>query len=91
MQVLTSTQTEGDPFTVKGGRYQITVGDWAADVTLQIKLRNSDPEAWIGTGETWTGDAPRVMWLAALEEYRLVTATAGAEAYLAAIGRFEYI
>ena len=91
MQILKNTQTEGDSFKVDGGRYQITVGNWMADVTLQIKLRNSDPEIWIGTGETWTGDAPRWMWLAALEEYRVVTTVAGAEAYLAAIGKFEFI
>ena len=91
MQVLTDAQTEGDSFKVKGGFYQITVGDSVSDVTLEIKLRNSDPEEWIGTGETWTGDGPRAMFLAALEEYRMTTATAGAKAFLAAIGRFDFV
>ena len=89
MVVLTATQTTGDTFKVKGGRYQIVVEDYAGDVTLEIQAPASDPVAFMSTAQVWTADGVRAFWMSAAAVYRVSAASAGATATLQPIAVFE--
>ena len=80
--VLTATQTEGDEFTVGGGRYQLVVKDWSSEVKLQIKAPESNPTEWIDTDQVFSANGVKAFWMSYEGLYRMVTGAAGASAYL---------
>ena len=80
--IFSATQTEGDPFKVGGGRYQLIVKDWAAEVKLQIEEPETDPIEWIDTNQSWSDNGVKVFWLSHEATYRVISGSAGATAYL---------
>lgn len=83
--ILLPTQTDGDPFKVGGGRYQIIVKNWVDEVKLEVEEPETDPVEWIETNQEWSAEGVKAMWLSHESSYRLSTTTAGATAYLQVI------
>ena len=81
-EVFKAAQTEGDSFKAGGGRYQLVVKGWVAEVKLQIQEPETDPIEWIDTEQSWSADGVKVFWLSHEGVYRVVAGSAGATAYL---------
>ena len=80
--IFDAIQTEGTPFKVGGGRYQLVIKDWAAEVNLQIQEPETDPIEWIDTNQSWSDNGVKVFWLSHEGVYRLISNSAGATGYL---------
>ena len=81
-EIFNVAQTEGAPFKVGGGRYQLVVKDWAAEVKLQVQEPETDPVKWIDTNQSWDDNGVQVFWLSHEGVYRVISSSAGATAYL---------
>ena len=81
-EIFSATQTEGTPFKVGGGRYQLIVKDWVDEIKLQIQEPETDPIEWIDTNQSWDDNGVQVFWLSHEGVYRVISGSAGATAYL---------
>ena len=88
-KILDSTETAGDALQVRGGDYQIVVADYVAEVTLQMQAPEKDPVEWINTLTTWDDDGPQLVTLSGEAIYRLSASSAGAEAFVQTLVRFD--
>ena len=80
--IFNATQTEGDPFKVGGGRYQLVVKDWVDEIKLQVQEPETDPIKFIDTNQSWDDNGVKVFWLSHEGVYRVISGSAGATAYL---------
>ena len=87
IKVLEATESEGQPFRLRGGRYQIIVDAGGSSVNLKVEIPDSDPPEFIDANHDWSGDGVQTMWLSLESRYRLDATPAGAEAWAMPVER----
>ena len=86
MQILSATDTEGDPFVVNGGIYQVVVTDWQSELTIEVEAPDG---TWIETDQSFDDEGVKVMYLSASARYRANTSSAGAQAWVQSVKEDE--